>query len=142
MNVMSTTPSSRTKMSSLFLVVLVVCFGAVLCVSPWIGLSEVPYAVLFENTRESQAASIFWQLRVPRVISAFLIGIALSLGGLVFQALFRNALASPFTLGVSGGAALGAALTFQFGVAVAASTVVGSLMGVVLTILMTNTLFL
>ena len=50
---------------------------------------------------------ILWNLRIPRVLEAFLAGTALATGGMVFQAMFRNPLASPFTLGVSTGAASG-----------------------------------
>jgi len=53
---------------------------------------------------------IIWQLRWPRVILAATVGAALSLGGLVFQALLRNPLAEPYILGISGGSAVGAIL--------------------------------
>ncbi|MCL1857305.1 MAG: iron ABC transporter permease [Kiritimatiellaeota bacterium] len=59
-------------------------------------------------------ADIFFQLRLPRVVTAFLVGMALALGGVAFQAVFRNALATPFTLGVSGGATLGATVASFF----------------------------
>lgn len=55
-------------------------------------------------------AQIFFVARLPRVLAAALVGGALSLAGVVFQALLRNPLASPDTLGVSAGAALGATL--------------------------------
>lgn len=54
------------------------------------------------------------QLRLPRVMLAFASGAALSVSGAVFQALFRNALAEPYILGVSGGAAFGTALGVIF----------------------------
>lgn len=60
-------------------------------------------------------ATVFWELRVPRVIAAFLAGTALAVSGMAFQALFRNPLATPFTLGVSSGASFGAALAVQLG---------------------------
>ena len=53
---------------------------------------------------------ILWRIRLPRVCLGFLSGAALAVSGMAFQALFRNALATPHTLGVSSGAALGAAL--------------------------------
>ncbi len=55
------------------------------------------------------------ELRFIRMIAAFFIGGSLALSGLVFQALLRNVLAEPFTLGISGGASLGSALTFILG---------------------------
>ncbi|MER0238411.1 iron ABC transporter permease [Fulvimarina sp. MAC8] len=51
---------------------------------------------------------IVWQIRLPRVIMAILVGAMLALGGAVMQGLFRNPLAEPAILGVSTGAALGA----------------------------------
>ncbi len=51
---------------------------------------------------------VFWNLRVPRLLSATLAGGALAISGMVFQAVFRNPLATPFTLGTASGAALGA----------------------------------
>ncbi len=58
---------------------------------------------------------IIWKIRFPRVILAALVGAALSLGGLVFQALLRNPLAEPYILGISGGAAIGAIIGIILG---------------------------
>lgn len=58
----------------------------------------------------SQHSFIFWHLRLPRTLLAFFVGGGLGISGLVFQALFRNALAGPFTLGVASGASFGACL--------------------------------
>ncbi|MBQ6586065.1 MAG: iron ABC transporter permease [Coriobacteriales bacterium] len=58
----------------------------------------------------SLSASIIWDVRLPRVISAALVGAGLSVAGAVFQGIFKNPLASPYTLGVSNGAGFGAAL--------------------------------
>ena len=55
-------------------------------------------------------AQIFFVARLPRVLSAALVGATLAAAGVVMQALLRNPLATPFTLGVSAGAALGAML--------------------------------
>src|SRR4029079_1513948 len=51
---------------------------------------------------------IVWQLRLPRVALAVLVGCGLGVSGMVFQGLFRNPLADPAVIGVSSGAALGA----------------------------------
>ncbi len=55
-------------------------------------------------------AKILWDIRVPRVLLAFVIGASLSLAGVLIQSNVRNPLADPSLIGVSGGAALGAAL--------------------------------
>jgi iron complex transport system permease protein len=60
---------------------------------------------------------VFYQLRLPRSVLSFLCGAVLALGGVVFQALFRNPLASPYTLGVSAGAAFGASVAIVLGIA-------------------------
>jgi iron complex transport system permease protein len=64
-------------------------------------------------------AQIFFLARMPRVLAAAVVGAALASAGVVLQALLRNPLASPFTLGVSAGAALGAMLAITIGATVA-----------------------
>jgi iron complex transport system permease protein len=61
-------------------------------------------------------ARIVTDVRLPRVTLGFVAGAALATAGMAFQALFRNALATPYTLGVSAGASLGAALYVHTGV--------------------------
>jgi iron complex transport system permease protein len=56
--------------------------------------------------------AILWQLRLPRILLALEIGLALSLAGTAYQGVFRNPLADPYILGVSSGAALGATIGF------------------------------
>ena len=64
-------------------------------------------------------AQIFFIARLPRVVAGALVGGALAAAGVVFQALLRNPLATPFTLGVSAGASLGAMLVITFNLDVA-----------------------
>src|SRR4051794_27676463 len=59
-------------------------------------------------------AQIFFVARLPRVLAAALVGSALAASGVIFQALLRNPLASPDTLGVSAGASLGAMVAITF----------------------------
>lgn len=59
--------------------------------------------------------AIIWQIRLPRVVLSALVGAALAGAGVVFQGLLRNPLADPYILGVSSGAALGAALAIFTG---------------------------
>jgi iron complex transport system permease protein len=58
---------------------------------------------------------VFWAYRVPRVTKAALAGAGLSVSGVILQALFRNPLATPYTLGIASGASLGAALALLTG---------------------------
>ena len=65
--------------------------------------------------RDALAATVLWQLRLPRMILAILVGAALAAAGLVMQAYFRNSLASPDLLGVSSGGAVGAVVAIACG---------------------------
>jgi iron complex transport system permease protein len=58
---------------------------------------------------------LFWDIRLPRVLVAFFAGAILSLGGLVFQSLFKNPMSTPYTLGVASGSTLGVAVAIVFG---------------------------
>jgi iron complex transport system permease protein len=70
-------------------------------------------------------STIYWEIRLPRALLAFLAGAGLSVSGMAFQAIFRNPLATPFTLGVASGASLGAALCVRLGVSAAVFGVSG-----------------
>lgn len=61
------------------------------------------------------ADEIVWQIRLPRVLLAALVGASLTSAGVVVQSLVRNALADPYLLGVSSGASVGAAAVLLFG---------------------------
>lgn len=58
--------------------------------------------------------TILWKVRLPRIILTFLVGASLAVSGGVLQAIFRNPIVDPFTLGISSGAAFGAALAMLF----------------------------
>lgn len=67
---------------------------------------------LFDDSMES---TIFWRLRLPRIVGAALVGAGLAGAGCAFQATLRNPLAEPYTLGVSSGSALAAVLAIRLG---------------------------
>jgi len=79
------------------------------------GIKDVFQNLLGSKDSESMLYTIIWQIRFPRVLLAALVGAALSLGGLVFQALLRNPLAEPYILGISGGSAIGAIVGILIG---------------------------
>ena len=85
-------------------------------VAPFVGVRLLPISVLGDPRSADPAAVIFWQIRVPRVLTAFVGGAGLALGGAAFQAIFRNPLATPYTLGVASGATFGVALASRLGV--------------------------
>ena len=94
----------------LFASILAALVTAAVC--PFIGGSGLDYAKLFRQ--ESPDWNIFVNLRVPRTLLALLTGAALSGAGALFQALLRDALATPSSLGVSSAASLGAVTAIAF----------------------------
>ena len=87
-------------------------FIAFLAVFPWIGaeklvLREIGLFITGEWTPDGM---IFFQIRLPRVLLGLLAGGALAMAGATLQVIFRNPLAEPWTLGIAGGASLGAFL--------------------------------
>src|SRR5579864_9732223 len=68
---------------------------------------------------DAATRSVLIAVRLPRVLAAFGVGSLLALSGVLLQALFRNPLADPYVMGVSGGAAVGALLAMLAGTAAA-----------------------
>ncbi|WP_372806842.1 FecCD family ABC transporter permease [Pontiella sp.] len=101
------------KKPSIGIALLAALALAALLACPLLGMKFIPYHAT------GQELDILLGIRLPRVLCAFAAGSMLALSGMAFQALFRNPLATPFTLGVSSGAALGAALFIRFGFAFA-----------------------
>ncbi len=114
-------------------IIIVLASLACLAITPWIGPEEISAAALFSDGTD---AVIFWQIRLPRLLLAWLCGGSLAVCGMAFQAIFRNPLATPFTLGVSAGASFGASLALRLGFGVAGGTLLaaGSYVGALLAI--------
>jgi iron complex transport system permease protein len=94
--------------TSLFFILLASLLA--LLISPLFGHIRLSPQALTDFSQTSQEGFIFWNIRLPRTLLCWITGAALAIGGMAFQALFRNDLSTPFTLGVSGGAACGVAL--------------------------------
>ena len=89
--------------------------------APLVGTTSISLARVFDTTipfADNVDAQIFFIARLPRVLAGALVGAALAAAGVVFQAMLRNPLATPFTLGVSAGSSLGAMLAVTMGTAV------------------------
>jgi iron complex transport system permease protein len=97
-------------------VVAAVAFGSV-WISPWTSVRLFAWKLhlIGRPHVEGSTAVILFQLRLPRVLLAALVGAALASAGAVFQALFRNPMADPAIIGVSSGAALGAIVVILAG---------------------------
>ncbi|MDH5775506.1 MAG: iron chelate uptake ABC transporter family permease subunit, partial [Nitrospirota bacterium] len=109
------------------LLVFVVCLG--------FGTQTISYSTIIavimgattgpsmELGSSDPTSVILLQVRMPRVVLAFFVGGSLAMVGVALQALLRNPLADPFVIGISSGAALGAAIALLFGLGIS----VGSL---------------
>jgi iron complex transport system permease protein len=99
---------------------LLLLVGAIVVVlgAPFIGPVALPLSALGDPLGSDAGARILWQIRVPRVAAAFLGGAGLAIGGAVFQAVFRNPLATPYILGVAAGASFGVAAVARIGLGV------------------------
>jgi iron complex transport system permease protein len=89
-------------------------FTSLALLSPFIGAIDLNVRDILDPAHLSH--QIFFEIRLPRMLLAFCGGVILALGGLVFQTLFRNALMTPYTLGISSGAVLGAGVAIKLGV--------------------------
>jgi iron complex transport system permease protein len=104
----------RVSFSLLIILMAVMFLG--LCIGPTQSSMRTVFQTIFEmRASDAMLHTIIWQIRLPRVLLSALVGAALSLGGLVFQALLRNPLAEPYILGISGGAAIGAIIGILMG---------------------------
>ena len=90
--------------------------AAALTASVLIGTTKIPFAdavgAIFNSGGDY--SDILWKIRIPRALSALLLGGLLSLSGYLLQTFFHNPIAGPFVLGVSSGAKLTVALTMIF----------------------------
>ncbi|MBL8229372.1 MAG: iron ABC transporter permease [Bryobacterales bacterium] len=104
--------SSRRRFAIVVTVLGCACV-LVLAIAPWIGSTKIDSTRVFAGLQPD--AAIFFQARLPRVFLAALAGAALSMAGVLFQALLRDSLADPYTLGIASGASLGAVLAIVLG---------------------------
>ncbi len=91
---------------------LAIFLGAALLL-PWVGAGPISFARVLRH--EAPDYEILLQLRLSRTLLALVAGGALSLAGTLFQAMLRDALATPYTLGISAGASLGAVAVIAIG---------------------------
>lgn len=118
---MNTNRWKMNKQSRLLLAVVLSIIVVFLGIK--IGSVSIPFDTLIQalfskgdKQLDATIVTILWQVRLPRVVLAFLVGAALAVSGTVMQSLLGNPLASAYTLGVSSGASLGAALIIVSGI--------------------------
>ena len=120
-------PSPRPGNTALALTTLLAALVAL-----WIGPAEITPRTLWED---EAARRVVLELRLPRILAALLVGAGLATAGALLQALLRNPLSDPAILGVSGGAALGAASILTLGAAAAFPVPLAAFVGAVFTTL-------
>lgn len=107
----------KSKRLKLLLILLVLLLSGLL-----FSLLEGPVPTTFQDLwdfiihHDETYSTIFVNLRLSRVLLAFLVGASLSLSGAILQGYFQNPMAGPFVVGVSSGASLGAVLSIYLGV--------------------------
>ncbi|MFW6381131.1 MAG: FecCD family ABC transporter permease [Bacillota bacterium] len=82
-----------------------------------VGPSSITTRELWQTVRGQDTGhirNIIWNIRLPRITTAILAGMGLSMAGVIMQSILRNPLGSPFTLGISQAAAFGAAVSIMF----------------------------
>jgi len=111
---------------------LLILFSIIMMImSPFMGqIALQPSNLLDANSMDFK---IFFDLRLPRMLLAFLVGGILALGGLIFQSVFRNPMSTPFTLGVASGATLFTAMAIILGFSAFSSLF--AFMGAMITVL-------
>ena len=120
----------------LFIILLCLLTG-LLAVGIMLGSYHISLQQLVETLlhpeRHTIESQIIYELRLPRIMAAFIVGALLALAGAVMQTLLTNPLADPYILGVSGGSATGALLTILLGLSGVWLTM-GAFLGAILTI--------
>jgi iron complex transport system permease protein len=97
----------RKWVGGLILLTLILIVVSILSLS--LGPARIPFSEIFHP--QGIESVILFKIRLPRIILGFIVGAALAVAGVIFQGMFRNPLVEPYTLGVSGGAALGVSLS-------------------------------
>ncbi len=108
MKIQKKTMSWLFSISAAIIFLLTACIVSLASGSAGIPVSRI-ISIFFEGKGTAEY-SILFDIRLPRIILGFAIGGGLSLAGVILQGMFRNPLVEPYTLGISGGAALGASL--------------------------------
>ena len=104
----------RMAIPALFMACVIVFFIALSKGGVAISISEI-ISIINQTADDELKHAIIWQIRLPRLVLAMIVGAGLAACGAAMQAIFRNPLADPGLIGVSSGAALGAVATIVLG---------------------------
>jgi len=109
----------KVKLLFIFLLILLTFISAGIAITlgsykvEFLDVYKIIFKCLFSKPENVQEA-VIWELRLPRVLGAIVVGSSLSLAGAMVQGVLRNPLATPYTLGISSAAALGAAFAILY----------------------------
>jgi iron complex transport system permease protein len=111
-------PNNRYAKWFWFLLTLIALLIIAISLSLSIGEMDIPIRKLWDlfQAKSGIEYAVISKIRIPRTILALAVGGALSLAGTLLQGIFRNPLVEPYTLGISGGAALGISVCIVFGI--------------------------
>jgi len=111
--------SRRKAVFSLLMLLLIIMLVSTLFGAASFTPRQVIYSILNRILgafgSEVTVQTIIWNIRIPRIVLAAVVGLLLSTSGVILQGILRNPLADPYILGVSSGASIGAVLSFVLG---------------------------
>jgi len=113
-------------------IILYVLSFIIILIAPFLGEISLNTNEILDSSTMSY--KVFWDLRVSRVLLAFFVGGILALGGLIFQIIFKNALITPYTLGIASGTTLFTAISIVFfpTIILSVSSAFGSLLTIII----------
>ena len=126
-----TTYFRRASRWKLTIIVLTAVLIPTIILSLNIGFAQIPFSTVLKilakqipflgglvdsSNVSGVEETIILQIRMPRILADALVGAALASAGVVYQGIFKNPMADPYVLGVSAGAAVGAALAIVLGI--------------------------
>ena len=110
----------RKAIFTLLLVLVIIMLVSTLFGAATIAPGEVSRSIASRFigffTEDAVVNTIIWDIRIPRILLAAVVGLLLSTSGVILQGVLRNPLADPYILGVSAGASIGAMLSFVLGI--------------------------
>ena len=107
--------SNMWKMySGITIFIIVVAFLSLKIGTVDISVKDIFRSILGGEMRDESIKSIIFNVRLPRIIMAVLIGMLLASSGTVVQSVFQNPLADPYIIGISASATLGAVIAYVF----------------------------
>lgn len=125
------------KKIAVLLLLLLMLAVALFSGKQWISINELFASInrLWNGEEYTNLDIILWQIRLPRILTAVIVGASLSIAGSTYQGMFKNPLVSPDILGVSVGASLGAVIAIYFNLSIIGIQLCAFLFGLITVLL-------